>query len=163
MLNLALNKPALQSSTSIWSTSSNPAEEARGANNGRISRLHGFHTAIENNPWWQVDLQSEFLIRKVVLYNRKEYAERLKYFSILKSLDGENWQVLFRKRDKSVFGCADDLPYVAEIFGDHLARYIRIRLDGLESLHFSECQVFGEPVGTDARQRLIEDSERAEQ
>jgi len=163
MLNLALNKPALQSSTSIWSTSSNPAEEARGANNGRISRLHGFHTAIENNPWWQVDLQSEFVIRKVVLYNRKEYAERLKYFSILKSLDGENWQVLFRKRDKSVFGCADDLPYVAEIFGDHLARYIRIRLDGLESLHFSECQVFGEPVGTDARQRLIEDSERAEQ
>jgi FkbM family methyltransferase len=162
MLNLALNKPALQSSTSIWSTSSNPAEEARGANNGLISRLHGFHTACENNPWWQVDLQSEFLIRKVVLYNRQEYAERLKYFSVLKSLDGERWQIIFRKRDKSVFGYANDFPYVAEISGNHLARYIRIRLDGLESLHFSECQVFGEPVGTDARQHLIEDSEREE-
>jgi FkbM family methyltransferase len=70
---------------------------------------------------------------------------------------------MFRKRDKTVFGLTDDLPYVAEISGDQLARYVRIRLDGLESLHFSECQVFGEPVGAEARQRLIEDAARVEQ
>jgi FkbM family methyltransferase len=162
MLNLALNKPALQSSTSIWSSSANPEEDARGANNGQISRLHSFHTAYESNPWWQVDLQDEFLIRKVVLYNRQNYAERLKYFSIFKSLDAKKWEVMFRKRDKSVFGVTDDLPYVAEIAEDHLARYVRIRLDGVESLHFSECQVFGEPTESDVRQRLIEDAVRTE-
>jgi FkbM family methyltransferase len=163
MPNLALNKPALQSSTSIWSSSYKPEEDAGGANNGQISRLYAFHTAYETNPWWQVDLEDEFAIRKVVLYNRRDCAERLRYFSILKSLDGEKWEVMFRKRDRYVFGLADDLPYVAEISGDHLARYVRIRLDGLESLHFSECQVFGEPVGTDARRRMIEDAARAEQ
>jgi FkbM family methyltransferase len=163
MLNLAMNKPALQSSTSIWSSSSNPEEDARGANNGQISRLYGFHTAYESSPWWQVDLQDEFVIRRVVLYNRQACAERLKYFSILKSLDGEKWHVIFRKRDRSVFGLIDDLPYVAEISGDHLARYVRIRLDGVESLHFSECQVFGEPAEADIRQRIIEDAARAEQ
>jgi FkbM family methyltransferase len=163
MLNLALNKPALQSSISMWSSSSNPTDDASGANNGQISRVFGFHTAYETNPWWQVDLEDECLIRRVVLYNRQDYAERLKYFSILKSLDGEKWEVMFSKRDKSVFGLTDDLPYVAEISSEHLARYVRIRLDGLESLHFSECQVFGEPVGTSVRQRLIEAAARAEQ
>jgi FkbM family methyltransferase len=163
MLNLALNKPALQSSTSVWSSSSNPEADARGANNGQISRHYGFHTAYESNPWWQVDLQHEFLIRKVVLYNRQEYAQRLRYFSILISLDGEKWEVIYRKRNKSVFGLTDELPYVAEISQDHLARYVRVRLDGLESLHFSECQVFGKAVGAEARQRLIEEAARAEQ
>jgi FkbM family methyltransferase len=163
MLNLALNKPALQSSTSIWSLGSHPEEDARGANNGQISRLYAFHTAYEANPWWQVDLLNEFVIRKVVLYNRQEYAERLRYFSILKSLDGEKWVVIFRKRDKSIFGNANDLPYVSEISGNHLARYIRIRLDGVESLHFSECQVFGEPVGVDTRRGLVDDAAQAEE
>jgi hypothetical protein len=162
IFNLALNKPALQSSTSICSSSSNPAEDARGANNGQISRSYGFHTAYESSPWWQVDLQDEFLIRKVVLYNRQDCAERLTHFTILKSLDGRKWQVIFRKQDKAVFGLMGE-PYVAEIPGDHLARYVRIRLDGLECLHFSECQVFGELAGADVRQRTIEDAARAEQ
>jgi FkbM family methyltransferase len=163
MLNLALNRPASQSSTSIWSSGSKPEEDARGANNGQISRLYGFHTAYENNPWWQVDLENEFIIRKIVLYNRQACAERLKYFSVLTSLDGKKWEVIFRKRDKSVFGLTDDLPYVAEVSGDRLARYVRVRLDGVESLHFSECQVFGESVGAEVRQRLIEDAARAEE
>jgi FkbM family methyltransferase len=163
MLNPAMNKPALQSSTSIWSSTSKPEEDARGANNGQISRLYGFHTAYEGNPWWEVDLENEFVIRKIVLYNRQDCAERLKYFSVLASLDGEKWAVVFRKRDQLVFGLTDDLPYVAEISGDHLARYVRVRLDGVESLHFSECQVFGESVGAEVRQRLIEDAAREEQ
>lgn len=154
MLNLALNKPALQSSRSIWSSCSDPEEDARGGNNGQISRPYGVHTDCEGNPWWQVDLEDEFLIRRIVLYNRQECEERLKYFSILKSLDGEKWQVMFGKRDNSIFG---PTPYVAEISGDHLARYVRIRLDGVDFLHFSECQVFGEPAEAEIRHGIIED------
>lgn len=163
MRNLALHKPASQSSTSIWSASSKPDEDAKGANKGAITQLYGFHTAQESNPWWQVDLEAEFLIRKIVLYNRNDYwAVRLKHFSILGSLDGKDWQVIFRKRDRSVFGFPDDLPYVAEIGGDHLARYIRVRLDGLDSLHFRECRVFGEPAAADLRIRLVDEAERAQ-
>jgi hypothetical protein len=82
-VNLALNRPALQSSTSSWSHSDIPEEDARGANNGKISRELGFHTQNERFRWWQVDLQEEFLIRKIVIYNRHIDAERLKYFSVL--------------------------------------------------------------------------------
>jgi hypothetical protein len=153
--NLVLNKPATQSSISVWSRPS-PEEDARGANNGQIYCPYGFHTDWESNPWWQVDLQDQFLIRRVVLYNRQVCEDRLKYFSVLKSLDGLNWQVMLKKQDDSIF--FNHLPYVAEVSGNHLARYVRIRLDGVGFLHFSECQVFGEPAGADVRQSNIEDA-----
>lgn len=144
MRNLALKKPATQSSICRWSVGSSSEEDARGANNGEISRPYGFHTDWESNPWWQVDLQDQFLVHRVVIYNRQDCEEdRLKYFSILKSLDGEEWHIIFEKQDSLVFG--KYMPYVAEISGDHLARYIKIRLDGIGFLHFSECLVFGEP------------------
>jgi len=147
--NLALNKPATQSSISVWSSKSNPEEDARCGNNGQISRPYGFHTDYQSNPWWQVDLQDQFIIRKVLIFNRQGCEDRLKYFTIFKSSDAENWQIIFKKQDDLVFGVGNSVPYVAEIAGDHLARYIRIQLDGVDFLHFSECQVFGEPAGAD--------------
>src|SRR3954452_1820205 len=81
----------------------------------------------------------------------------------MKSLDGEQWDIMFRKRDSSVFGRTDDTPYVAEVTRVQVARYVRIRLDGTEALHFNECQVFGEPVEDSVRQRLYENAVLAEQ
>jgi len=151
MRNLALNRPATQSSISVWSFGSNPEEDARGGNNGQISRPYGFCTDFETNPWWQVDLLSEFSIIRVLLYNRQGGEERLRKFSILKSIYAKKWEVIFSKQDDLVFGLNNTIPYVAEISGGHLARYIRIRLDGVDFLHFSECQVFGEPAGAGVR------------
>jgi len=163
MTNLALGKPALQSSTSEWSSSRNPEQDARGANNGKIARDHGFHTATEREPWWQVDLCDEFLIRRVVLFNRQHCAERLMHFSLLKSLDGHNWETFFRKRDDAVFGAHDDVPYVLDVSDDHFARFVRVRLDGVDCLHFNECQIFGERLDPAKRKSLMEGSVRAAQ
>jgi FkbM family methyltransferase len=160
--NLSLNKPALQSSISHWSVGRTIEQDAMGANNGDISCDTGFQTARELAPWWQVDLQDEFLIRAVLLFNRRYGARRLRYFSILKSLDGQRWDELFRKRDGSVFGENNDLPYVADISGDRLARFVRVRLDGLDCLHFRECQVFGCRPDPGLRERLIGDEARVD-
>ena len=160
MKNLALNKPATQSSTSQWSNSRVAEEDARGANNGQISGDYAFHTERERGPWWQVDLQSEFYIRSVVIFNRKAQAHRLRYFSLLGSLDGHHWKRFFSKIDGTDFGDVDDRPYVAEIEGDQPARFVRVRLDGNEYLHFKECQVFGEPIEPATRQRIIDEQTR---
>jgi FkbM family methyltransferase len=162
VINLALNKPASQSSTSEWSSSRLPEEDARGANNGNISGDMGFHTEREQNPWWQVDLEDEFLIRRVVLYNRQHQAQRLRRFSLLRSLDGRHWSTFYRKIDNTVFGDTDPHPYVAEIHGDQPARFVRVRLEGCEWLHFNECQVFGVPLDPEIRERIAEDEARAE-
>ncbi|MGZ5436924.1 MAG: hypothetical protein ACXW3F_12775, partial [Pyrinomonadaceae bacterium] len=50
--NLALTRPARQSSTSQWSQ----PNDAKGAVDGNVSGGFGFHTESQQNPWWQVDL-----------------------------------------------------------------------------------------------------------
>lgn len=162
MINLAMDKPALQSSTSEWSSSRLPEEDARGANNGNISGDMGFHTDREQNPWWQVNLEDEFLIRRVVIYNRQHEAQRLKRFSLLRSLDGHHWSTFYRKIDSTVFGDTYPHPYVVETIGNQRARFVRVRLDGYEWLHFNECQVFGVPLDRDIRERIVEDEAAAE-
>ena len=144
MDNLALNKPALQSSAAHWATSTDPAENARGGNNGEISRLAGFNTIKELDPWWQVDLGADYLIRKVVIHNSERNAYHLKHFSLLKSQDGVAWERFYSKRDETVFGKLDDQPWIVEVEGEHLARFVRVRIDGLNLLHFNECEIFGD-------------------
>src|ERR1700728_3129116 len=69
MKNLALNKPARQSSTSTWSRDRDVSQDARGANNGALNEF-GFHTEQEREPWWQVDFGDAYAITRVALYNR---------------------------------------------------------------------------------------------
>jgi|HubBroStandDraft_6_1064221.scaffolds.fasta_scaffold4457025_1 hypothetical protein len=50
MLNLALRKPALQSSVSSYSIGRTLAEDAKGGNNEYLPNHYGFHTATERDP-----------------------------------------------------------------------------------------------------------------
>lgn len=141
--NLALNRPARQSSVSPWSTDQDPEIDARIANNGDISAERYFHTAAEPNPWWQVDLEAPAVIRSVRLHNRRQMAGRLRHFTLLGSIDGMYWRPIFNKADDAIFGQGDDAPYVVDVGADTLARYVRVRLNGHDNLHFRECEVFG--------------------
>lgn len=156
MFNLALGKPALQSSTCASSRESNPAADAKAGNNGLISHLGGFHTEAEWGPWWQVDLQDVFRLHRIAIFNRRECARRLTWFSIVTSLDGASWTLAHTKRDGIPFGESDDEAYVAAMPADYVARFVRIRLDGFNYLHFNECQVFGEPVPFRRRAPLLD-------
>jgi FkbM family methyltransferase len=141
--NLALGRPATQSSVSRWSRLPAPEADARGANNGKIDGQFGFHTQAEPFPWWQVDLESICIVRAVRIFNRQDCAHRLRHFSILGSVDGSRWMVLHRKRDLGVFGARDLTPYDVALPKDSVARFIRIRLEGNGFLHFCECEVLG--------------------
>lgn len=161
MQNVALGKPALQSSTSPWSTSPIAAEDARRANNGVFTGKEIFHTGRQLNPWWQVDLQEDFVVGSVAIFNWRPTAERLKNFSVLGSRDGQSWRVLFRKKDDVVFGSRDEAPFVCEIAARRLSRFLRIRLDGRNYLNFNECQVFGVRPDATLHERLIREEEQA--
>jgi FkbM family methyltransferase len=158
MDNLALNRPALQSSTSTWSTNPKPEIDARVANNGDLMSPAFFHTALESNPWWQVDLEDEFLIERIVLYNRLDIKSRLKHFSVLRSHDGKEWFEFFRKTDDEVFAL-----YPVSVSEPCLARYVRIRLNGEGVLHFRECQVYGRRAAPAVQARVLAEDERLAQ
>jgi hypothetical protein len=145
--NLALGKAATQSSISTrWSIGETTWGDAGRANNGVIDGFQGCHTDAEAFPWWQVDLGAICRLHEVRLYNRKDWAQRLRRFSVLVSLDGVRWVELFRKADEIVFGDKKPIPFVVALPADSVGRFVRIQKHGGDYLHFNECQVFGEPV-----------------
>lgn len=139
--NLALNRPATQSSTSHWSQHPSPDIDAKTANNGDVTSPNFFHTEFETSPWWQVDLEGLYIIEKIVVYNRLDYVERLQQFSIIGSADGNLWTEIYSKSDDEVFNL-----FARNISGQKPVRFVRIRLDRPGVLHFREFQVFGRPA-----------------
>ena len=109
-----------------------------------------------------MDLQDEFVLSRFAVFNRRERAERLCYFSVLTSLDGQSWKVIYKKDDGVVFGRDDDLPYVGQFDKHRLARFVRIRLDGLSCLHFRECQVFGDRPDARSRECILHEEASAD-
>ncbi len=148
-VNVALNRPATQSSVSIWSKARAPEADAAGAVNGKIDGEAGFHTERELSPWWQVDLGDVHSISEVRIFNRNVCAHRLRNFTVLASLNGRSWEAVHSKADGAIFS---DKPYVVRLPGAR-ARFVRVRLEGFDYLHFCECEVIGAPASLDAAQR----------
>lgn len=69
--NLAFGRLARQSSSCEWSVGATPEASARGDNRGG-----GFHSALEKDPGWQLDLGGEAAVERMVVCNRMEFRER---------------------------------------------------------------------------------------
>jgi len=138
--NIALNKPARQSSLSQWSTGPN---DAQGGNDGKKSGevQYGFHTNGEQNPWWQVDLEKNYWLGDIRIYNRRDFPWRVKTLQVLVSKDGMNWTRVYT-HDGTTFG-ADGKPLVVyPKTGMEGYRYVRVQLNENEQLHLEEVEVY---------------------
>ena len=93
-VNVALNQPATQNPMSEWSV----LNESGRAVNGHRSGSYSFHTLVESNPWWKVDLQRPYPIDAIILiWNRDDqYAARASALRIHVSLDGIEWLLVFQ-------------------------------------------------------------------
>jgi hypothetical protein len=139
--NLALRQPALVSSVWDGETQQNPAQHAAGGNNGCITGHYGFHTAHEQDPWWEVDLGVVREIGRVIVHNRMDLPERCTRIALFSSLDGQSWMMQAAKLDGSLFGGADGNPYVFEP-APFRARFVRIGMIGEGFLHLDEVEVY---------------------
>ncbi len=142
--NLALNKPAQQSSTYMLSK---PAD-ARGGVDGIKDGTFGFHTNQETNPWWQVDLQSISTLSEIRIFNRLDCcAERAGTLQIRLSNDGANWTGVLSNAG-FVFGGVDGKPLIYKVEAYRQARYVRLQLNEYNFLHLDEVEIWGTPGGT---------------
>ncbi len=139
-VNVAIGKPARQSSLSQWSTDLGAA----GAVTGTMPMDYGIHTEYEPDPWWMVDLQRIHAIDRIVIHNRlRAYAERARSCRVEVSKDGTSWLLIHA-------GCAHFLggdagpPLVLPLGKQVSARYVRISLAGPEVLHLAQVEVFAE-------------------
>jgi hypothetical protein len=144
-INLSAGKTATQSSLSAWSRGATLEEDAAGALNGIIDGTHKFHTALEDNPWWQVDLGTCHNICEVRIFNRIDPAimDRFRHFTISVSIDGAAWAEIAAKEDDSDVGGFAGAPYIWAGPGEAWGRYLRITLRGRNFLHLDQVQVFG--------------------
>jgi hypothetical protein len=140
---LALCKPSLSSSVSIWSFSQDLTIDAAGANTVALPDDLGFHTAEETEPWWMVDLGAEYLVEEVTVVNRRQWSERFRTFTIESSRDSHLWCTRFAKLDNSDVSADPEAPWRVAFDDPFLARYVRIRLCGRGFLHLRRVQVFG--------------------
>lgn len=81
-------------------------EGAAGAINGRKTGRFGFHTDVEDNPWWKVDLGALHVLDAIVVYNRLDAAQdRIRTLTICLSADGRSWTDVYAHRHAPSFGC----------------------------------------------------------
>ena len=70
LIEIAHDKNAFQSSISKWSLK----DDAKRAIKSDLKvDDYAFHTGIENNPWWIVDLENAYDIEYIKIINRKNY------------------------------------------------------------------------------------------
>lgn len=135
--NLALNRPAQQSSTSEWSKPNDSQGAVDGVKNGSF----GFHTNQEKNPWWQVDLGEVKQLTEIRIFNRLDYnPERARTIQVLLSNDGVNWTRVFAN-DGSIFGGADGKRLNVPLTGK-FARFVRLQLYETNYFHLDEVEIY---------------------
>lgn len=161
LLNIALNKPAMQSSLSNWSKGQTLEADAGNAVDGNLSKEYGFHTDMEEHPWWMVDLGALATIQFIRIFNREamEYVQlRASPLLIETSRDKEVWTPLFQTPHDHLFsGFSGGKPLVWGAAADNnvVARFVRISILRRECLHLAEIEVYGKYVEEEAILRTV--------
>jgi hypothetical protein len=117
-------------------------DDAAGGCDGIKDGQYGFHTDFTDEPWWQVDLGSVQEIARVVVWNRGAAAERASRLWVRLSLDGKQWDTVYR-HDGTVFNGYSDQKPLAVPLDNRSGRYVRIQLPGKNYLHLDEVEVVG--------------------
>jgi hypothetical protein len=136
---IAAERIALLESTSKSVTTQT---DAAGGCDGIKDGTWGFHTAEMENPWWQVDLGAAQNLARVIIWNRPQASERATNLILRISMDGLQWEDIYR-HDGSVFvGSTDQRPLIVSLETRN-ARFLRAQLPGKTFLHLEEIEVYG--------------------
>ena len=145
-VNLALNKPATQSSTDFGGTADRAVD---GNTDGVFTHGSVTSTAYEYRAWWQVDLGTASTVQTIKVYNRTECCiERLDNSYVFVSQQPFGTRTLDEiLNDATVFhyyiGTA---PALTTITVNQSGRYVRVQLAGTNFLSLVELEVWGIPT-----------------
>ncbi len=117
--------------------------------NGTRTGQFGFHTDLEDRPWWEVDLGRPLAIGEIRIFNRLDVgAERSRSLNVLLSSDGVSWRTVHDQEGR-VFGGLDGRPL--RIFpAAQEAQFVRVQLTERQYLHLDQVEVY-EPLGEVAK------------
>ena len=136
-----------------------PEQDAVGACDGVKNGGWGFHTALENDPWWQIDLGDATPLDHIAIYNRCDHtAGRAAQLAVCVSTDGRAFRQIYQHDGTVFLGQPDGKPLQVRCEGQ-LARYVRLQVPGNNCLHLDEVEVFAAGNGDNiARGRPVTQS-----
>ncbi|CAC9548612.1 putative lipoprotein [uncultured Gammaproteobacteria bacterium] len=139
--NLALGKPATESSTYPYSILVAASYAVDGNTDGEFLNGSTTHTNIEQGAWWQVDLGSKKNINEIIIYNRIDCCtNRLSNYQVSISdkadFSTHTYQQDFHVAPNPKTNIKLDAP-------GKQGRYVRIQLLDKNYLSLSEVQVIG--------------------
>ena len=118
------------------------AEDAVGAVDSVKDGKWGFHTALEKDPWWQVDLGRPLPLDHVIVYNRCDgFAERNSHLRVLLSNDGRQFREAYQHGGTVFYGASDGKPLVVKLNGAE-TRFLRLALQGTSYFHLDEVEAY---------------------
>ncbi len=139
-------KPAVVSTVSRWSRHRDPAREAAGAIDGTLPEDYGFHTDIEDQPWWRVDLGRPHAICRIEILNRVSRPGQLGRFVIETSMNGQDWTVVHDHGAQApVLSSSPAAPGAAIFVPPVVAAHLRLRKPDRGALHLRCIKAFGTP------------------
>ena len=148
-LNVALGKPASQSSTEAGAS---PERANDGNTNGRFDEGSVSHTQSEFNAWWEVDLGAIYNLSAIRLWNRADCCgNRLKDFHVLVSdtpFVSQDLSATLSQPGVSNVHFPQTAGAQTEINLNRTGRFVRIQLAGQNYLHLAEVEILeAVPVG----------------
>ena len=140
VVNLALGKSTLQSSTAYGGTSNRAVDGNRDASWGSGTITHTSITNTQGDNWWHVDLADEYPIDRVDIYNRLDCCSDRLSGAKVELLDATTLGVV-----ATDFVDADttDKALLTLSFGNAVARYVKVSVPGNVYLSMAEVEVYG--------------------
>lgn len=123
-----------------------PAADAAGAVDGVKDGKWGFHTALEKDPWWQVDLGEAVPLEKIVLWNRcdGDFGGRNSRIRVaVRNAPQEAWREVYQHDGTAFGGVLDEKPLTVPL-SDTAARFVRLSPDGEVYFHLDEVEIFSD-------------------
>lgn len=120
------------------------AQDAIGACDGIKNGRWGFHTASnEQDPWWQVDLQDQYELDRIVVFNRTDgnTAARTKNLQILAGANVDQLKLIYQHDGTVFYGVKENEPLIVRL-GGIPARIVRLRMPGKSSFALDEVEVY---------------------
>jgi hypothetical protein len=151
--NLALKMPSRQSSV-YQPVSKEPDGSVRigFATNGIKTGTYGFHTDLEDSPWWILDLLIPCAVSEIRIYNRMDHpalAARASGLTVLASVDNVTWTQLFEHKGTELFG-VNGSPLTIPLGTMLTCRFLKVHLNTTGYLHLDEVEVYGQALGAPA-------------
>ncbi|MBK3401011.1 MULTISPECIES: glycosyltransferase family 2 protein [Methylobacterium] len=137
---------ATQSSLSQWSRDkSSVVADASGALHGEPSGGYSFHTDLEENPWWLLDLNDKYKVLEIRIFNRVDdlsAAARARALEVEISTNGKNYSIIYQAEQNHIIGGVDGYPLRLLFEGGENIRFIRINLREKNVLHLDKVKIY---------------------